>query len=99
AIRDAGLNVPGEVSLLGFDDVEIAGLIALTTVRQHLDEAGYLAMKYLVNLLGDEADKVNAVPQLPPVEVVQRQPPRSPLAYGRYRHRRWHYQQISERLS
>jgi len=80
AIRDAGLNVPGDVSLMGFDDVEIAALIGLTTVRQHLEEAGYLAMKYLFNLLGDEADKVNVVPQLPPFEVVERQTTRSLIA-------------------
>jgi DNA-binding LacI/PurR family transcriptional regulator len=79
AIRDEGLNVPGDVSLIGFDDVEIAGLIGLTTIRQHLEEAGYLAMKYLFKLLGDsdDPDTVRGVPELPPFEVVERQTTRA----------------------
>lgn len=77
AIRDAGLSVPGDVSLIGFDDVEIAGLIGLTTVRQHLEEAGYLAMKYLLNLLGDailpNSEVPEAVPLLPAFQLIERQ--------------------------
>ncbi len=77
AIRDAGLNVPGDISLIGFDDVEIAGLIGLTTVRQHLEEAGYLAMTYLLKLLGDvilsNNEPIEAVPQLPTFRVIERQ--------------------------
>jgi DNA-binding LacI/PurR family transcriptional regulator len=77
AVRDVGLSVPGDVSLIGFDDVEIAQLIGLTTVRQHLPEAGYLALRYLFRALGDTsaagADLPDGVPQLPPFEVVVRQ--------------------------
>jgi DNA-binding LacI/PurR family transcriptional regulator len=77
AIRDAGLGVPGDVSVIGFDDVEIAGLIGLTTVRQHLEEAGYLAMDYLIKLLGDgplaASDAADTVPQLPAFKVIERQ--------------------------
>lgn len=77
AIRDAGLNVPGDISLIGFDDVEPSRLIGLTTVRQHLEEAGYLALKYLLKLMDDttliDIDNMTDVPQLPPFEVVARQ--------------------------
>jgi DNA-binding LacI/PurR family transcriptional regulator len=77
AIRDAGLSVPGDISIIGFDDVESSRLIGLTTVRQHLEEAGYLALKYLLKLMGDttpiDMDSMTAVPQLPPFEVVERQ--------------------------
>ncbi len=77
AIRDAGLNVPGDISLIGFDDVEISQLIGLTTVRQHLEEAGYLAMTYLLKLLGDSSipniEQFTAVPELPPFVVIERQ--------------------------
>lgn len=83
AIRDAGLNVPGDISLIGFDDIEISQMIGLTTIRQHLEEAGHLAMNYLLRLLSDPsmnvAEKLEAVPQLPPFEVVERQTTR-PLA-------------------
>jgi DNA-binding LacI/PurR family transcriptional regulator len=81
AIRDAGLNVPGDISLIGFDDVEIASLIGLTTVRQHLELAGYLAMNYLFRLLDDSsieyASRLSRVPQLPPFEIVERQTTRA----------------------
>lgn len=86
AIRDAGLNVPGDISLIGFDDVEISQLIGLTTIRQHLEEAGYLAMTYLLKLLGDTSipniDQWNTVPQLPPFEVIERQ---TTCSYGERR--------------
>ncbi|HLV37620.1 MAG TPA: LacI family DNA-binding transcriptional regulator, partial [Spirillospora sp.] len=82
AIRDAGLNVPGDISLIGFDDIEISQLIGLTTVRQHLEQAGYMAMLYLLKLLGDTSipESMDAVPELPPFEVIERQTTR-PLAH------------------
>ena len=76
AIRDAGLSVPGDISLIGFDDVQISQLIGLTTVRQHLEEAGYLATKYLLKNLGDStfiSDVFDDIPELPPFELVIRQ--------------------------
>lgn len=77
AIRDAGLSIPGDISIIGFDDVELSRLIGLTTIRQHLEEAGYLAMAYLLKLMGDSTfiniEAVARVPQLPPFEVVERQ--------------------------
>ena len=81
AIRDAGRSVPGDISLMGFDDVEISQLIGLTTVRQHLDEAGYLAMGYLFKLLGESAFDARLIemPVLPPFEIIERQTTR-PLA-------------------
>ena len=81
AIRDAGLNVPGDISLMGFDDVEISQLIGLTTIRQHLEEAGYIAMQYLFRLLGDVSaagGRSGTLPDLPSFEVVERQTTRPP---------------------
>ena len=77
AIRDAGLSVPKDISIIGFDDVESSRLIGLTTVRQHLETAGYLALNYLLKLLGEttrnDHENMTTVPQLPPFEVVERQ--------------------------
>lgn len=77
AIRDSGLRVPEDISLIGFDDVEISHLIGLTTVRQHLEQGGYLGMRHLLQLLGDESfgghTDAADVPLLPPFEVVERQ--------------------------
>ncbi|MBZ0302773.1 MAG: LacI family transcriptional regulator [Anaerolineae bacterium] len=81
AIRDAGLSVPGDVSLIGFDDIEVSQLIGLTTVRQHLEHAGYLAMQYLLKLLGDTTIPdfvgMDQVPELPAFEIIERQTTRS----------------------
>ncbi|MEJ0097166.1 MAG: LacI family DNA-binding transcriptional regulator [Bauldia sp.] len=50
AVRDAGLSVPGDVSVAGFDDIEYANLLApaLTTMRQPRAEIGRLAGENLV---------------------------------------------------
>ncbi len=50
AIRSAGLDVPRDVSVVGFDDVAIAGLVqpALTTVAQPVEEMGRWAVERLV---------------------------------------------------
>ena len=40
AAARAGLAVPGDLSVIGFDDIELAAAIGLTTVRQPLRESG-----------------------------------------------------------
>ena len=42
AAARAGLAVPGDLSVIGFDDIELAAAIGLTTVRQPLRESGRL---------------------------------------------------------
>jgi LacI family repressor for deo operon, udp, cdd, tsx, nupC, and nupG len=49
-VRDAGLSVPEDVSVAGFDDIEYASLLmpSLTTMRQPRAELGRLAAQKLV---------------------------------------------------
>lgn len=58
AARDAGLRVPGDISIIGFDDIELAEIVGLTTVRQPLADSGRLGVQRLLELLsgGDDAD-------------------------------------------
>jgi len=50
AFRDAGLRVPEDVSVVGFDDVQAAAYLTprLTTVRQPLRQMGELAAMHLL---------------------------------------------------
>lgn len=51
ALHDAGVQVPGDVAVTGFDDIEIAELLAvpLTTVRQPMAQLGAFAVGDLVD--------------------------------------------------
>ncbi len=53
ALRAAGLRVPQDVAIVGFDDVPRAAMIepALTTVRQPLYEFGSVAARFLLDLM------------------------------------------------
>lgn len=50
-LRRAGLRVPEDLSLVGFDDHELADLMDLTTVAQPVYEQGRLAARLLVDAL------------------------------------------------
>jgi LacI family transcriptional regulator len=54
--RRAGLRVPEDVSVVGFDDVPVAAMITprLTTVRQPARDMGYRATGLLFDLMLDE---------------------------------------------
>ncbi|MFT4117685.1 LacI family DNA-binding transcriptional regulator [Bradyrhizobium sp.] len=49
--RSAGLSVPGDVAIAGFDDIPAAKLLGLTTVRQPEFDLGALAARTLVGRL------------------------------------------------
>jgi LacI family transcriptional regulator len=72
AIRDAGLRVPQDISLVGFDDIPLVALTdpALTTVRQPLHGVGRVAVESLIELI----DQPQAAPRqtLLPTELVIR---------------------------
>ena len=72
AVKDAGLSVPDDISIIGFDDIEIAKYITpkLTTIRQNCDEIGKSAVDLLVKQINEKVDlKINKVI---PVELVVR---------------------------
>lgn len=61
ALREAGLNVPEDVSILGFDDIEFASIAypTLTTVRQPLQEMGATAAELLIRKLANDESVEN----------------------------------------
>jgi LacI family transcriptional regulator len=72
AIHEAGLEVPGDVAVVGFDDIEAASLIRppLTTVRQDKAALGRVAGNALIALVEDEEVAPPALAL--PVELVVR---------------------------
>ncbi|MDY0304415.1 MAG: LacI family DNA-binding transcriptional regulator [Sphaerochaeta sp.] len=53
ALADRGLSVPDDVSVVGFDDIELASYSVprLTTIRQPIPEMGQMAVALLYSLL------------------------------------------------
>ena len=65
ALHAAGRSVPGEVSVVGFDDMPEAGTFwpALTTIRQRFDRVGAAALQALVaSIEGSPPDQADLVP-------------------------------------
>ncbi len=48
AARELSLDVPGDVSIVGYDDIEAADYVGLTTVRQQLFESGRAGAELLL---------------------------------------------------
>ncbi|MBN1318058.1 MAG: LacI family DNA-binding transcriptional regulator [Anaerolineales bacterium] len=70
AARDLGIRVPENLSVIGYDDIEIAEFLELTTIRQMLFESGELGVKILLNLLENPSNK--PVCDIQPTELVVR---------------------------
>jgi DNA-binding LacI/PurR family transcriptional regulator len=66
----AGRRVPGELSVIGFDDIESAMLLGLSTVRQPLEDSGAEAARRLCGLL--RGGPIGPLRQELPLEVVHR---------------------------
>jgi DNA-binding LacI/PurR family transcriptional regulator len=57
AAAEAGLRVPDDLSVIGFDDIEISMYAGITTVRQPLFESGRLGAELLLQRLADESNR------------------------------------------
>ncbi len=83
AVRDCGLRVPDDISVIGFDDIVQASLTrpALTTVKQPLEKMGRVATLMLLDLLNKQEGRPRRIEL--PTELVRRescQAPRCPRA-------------------
>jgi LacI family transcriptional regulator len=74
AIREAGMNIPDDIAVVGFDDIPAAKLVhpPLTTIRHHQSQIGRKAAELLFERLNDEApDTCRAVEM--PYELIVRE--------------------------
>ena len=48
AVRERGLGIPDDLAVLGFDNIDLANYMELTTIDQALDESGRTAVELLI---------------------------------------------------
>ena len=79
ALQDAGLRVPDDVSVVGFDDIRIAvhNNPSLTTVRQPLERMGELAARTLLKRIEHHEDGTGGI-DVEPEFVVRNSTARAP---------------------
>jgi DNA-binding LacI/PurR family transcriptional regulator len=65
-----GIAVPGQLSVIGFDDIESAALLGLSTVRQPLEDSGAEGARRLCALLREE--RIRPLRQQLALDVVHR---------------------------
>lgn len=75
ALKDAGLRVPEDVSLMGFDDIQ-AGLHTtpgLSTIKQNAELAGEIITEMLIRMITRKEDEPPVVSRIIEPELVVRQ--------------------------
>ncbi len=53
ALEEQGIRIPQDISVIGYDDIPIADMLGLTTIRQPFEEMGRTAMLNLFNTFSD----------------------------------------------
>lgn len=54
AADELGLRIPEDISVIGFDNIQEAEFLGLTTVNQNLQEMGYVATTMLLKLVNNQ---------------------------------------------
>ena len=75
AVHEAGLSVPRDISIVGFDDIAAAGMSrpSLTTVKQDMQAVGAAAVEALLGYLAEDGAEEPAAQTTLPVELVTRE--------------------------
>lgn len=70
AARERNVRVPGELAVLGFDDLDFAQFIGLSTISQSLEMSGKQAVELLLAAMADPQPLTRHVQA--PLRLVQR---------------------------
>ncbi len=70
AAREMGVQVPADLSVVGYDDIEAAGYMQLTTVRQSLFDSGVTGARLLLDMMKQPLSEPQKI--LLPTELVIR---------------------------
>ncbi|MCK4640019.1 MAG: LacI family DNA-binding transcriptional regulator [Candidatus Marinimicrobia bacterium] len=73
AVKDSKLRLPDDISIIGFDDIELAKIASppLTTIRVYKEEMGSIAVRNLLKIVNKET--VNPITTLIPVRMIERE--------------------------
>lgn len=69
--RQFNLKIPDDLAIIGFDDIDMADYVDLTTICQHLDESGRLSAEMVLTRIGDSSRALQHVNL--PLTLIQRQ--------------------------
>lgn len=53
--RQLNIKIPDDLAIVGFDDIDVAEHVDLTTICQYLDESGRLAAEILLSRIGESS--------------------------------------------
>ena len=70
AAEDLGLDVPDDLSIIGYDDIEISEYLHLTTIRQQLFTSGASGAQLLLEEMQDGVDEPKEI--VLPTELIVR---------------------------
>jgi LacI family transcriptional regulator len=68
--RQLNIKIPGDLAIVGFDDIDVAEHVDLTTICQHLDESGRLAAEILLARISEHARPLQHIKL--PINLIER---------------------------
>ena len=73
AIHEMGLRIPDDISIIGFDDIELAKISSppLTTIRVYKEELGSIAVRTLLRIIKKEIHETATMVVIP-VKLIER---------------------------
>jgi LacI family transcriptional regulator len=84
ATIEAGLSVPQDISITGFDGIDLARYVSpgLTTVRQPIEEMSHQALTLLLEIIAGEILEIEQLIRIRPELVVRESTGPAPIGFS-----------------